>query len=543
MCSTGSLNLCSRASTRRNKGIWRRDSFPKFFCRSHVILLISHPNFLNSGNILIKTAFILQTIKDSLYTFFQNIRVVDVLDILIISSFLYIVLNLLRQSASRHSLYSILLILAVYVLARLTGMYLTELLIEGLFIIILIGFIVVFQSDMRRIIDRIGNWKFFNKSESDSSDMATSILTEAISKMADQRMGALIAFKGQEDWDRHVHGGIELDGKVTIPLLHSIFNVKAPGHDGAVLSDGQRILKFGAHLPLSTNLNKLSSGGTRHTAALGLSEKCDALVIVVSEERGVISIAQNGQIKQLDSTSDLKKHLDDFWAEHYQPDSSSFKHWAERRSMKTVLASASLAFILWMSFAYPSETVYRTYDVPIEYSNLESTSYALLDTEPLQARLTLSGSEQAFRNFDPSNAIISFNLISENVEGLELNINRENIRLPAGLNLFKADPPTLKLKKLHFVATELPVKVPTTGTIAEGFEIDSIVPSPKFVTVLVDSAAVLIDSVSTEPVDLNQIQEQAIQQKTLQLTSGTFRLPENSSPVISVTINVRKTQS
>ncbi|MGM0459963.1 MAG: diadenylate cyclase [Bacteroidota bacterium] len=99
----------------------------------------------------------------------------------------------------------------------------------------------------------------------------------------------------------------------------------APGHDGAVLSDGQRILKFGVHLPLSTNLHKLSRSGTRHTAALGLSEQCDALVIVVSEERGAISIAQNGQIKELESHSDLKKHLDDFWAENYQSDSASFK--------------------------------------------------------------------------------------------------------------------------------------------------------------------------------------------------------------------------
>jgi diadenylate cyclase len=492
---------------------------------------------------VIKNASILQTIVDTLYTFFQNIRFVDVLDIFIISSFLYIVLNLLRKSASRRSLYSLFLILVVYALARLTGMYLTELLIEGLFIIILIGFIVVFQSDIRRIIDSVGNWRFFTKSVPDSSDMGTSIITEAVAKMADQRMGALIVFKGREDWDRHVHGGIELDGKITIPLLHSIFNTKAPGHDGAVLSDGQRILKFGVHLPLSTNFYKLPSGGTRHTAALGLSEKCDALVIVVSEERGAISIAQNGQIKELESHSDLKKHLDDFWAENYQPDSASFKQWGENRSMKTALAAGSLTFLLWLSFAYPSETVYRTFDIPIEYSNLESSSYALQDTVPLQARVTLTGSEQAFRNFDPSNVRISFDLTSEDTDDLILDIDNDNLNLPSGLHLFEADPATLNLRKRHFVATELPVKVTTTGTIAEGFEVDSFDVSPKFVTVLVDTAAASIDSVLTEPVDLNEIQEQAIQQKILQLKGNTFRLPENSSPVIRVTINVRKTQS
>jgi len=491
---------------------------------------------------LIKTAFILQTIRDTLYTFFQNIRVVDVLDILIITSFLYIVLNLLRQSASRRSLFSLLVILVVYALARLTGMYLTELLIEGLFIIILIGFIVVFQSDIRRIIDSVGNWTLFTESPRDSTDIATSVITEAVAKMADQRMGALIVFKGREDWDRHVHGGIELDGKITIPLLHSIFNVKAPGHDGAVLSDGRRIIKFGAHLPLSTNLYKLSRGGTRHTAALGLSEKCDALVIVVSEERGVISIAQNGQIKELESPNDLKKHLDDFWAENYQPDSASFKQWGESRSIKTALAAGSLSFLLWLSFAYPSEMVYRSYDIPIEYSNLESSPYALQDAAPLQARVTLSGSEQAFRNFDPSKALISFDMTSEDTEDLKLDIANHNIKLPSGLNLFESDPASLNLRERHTFAIELPVKVPVKGTIKEGFEVESVVPSPKFVTVLVDTAAAPIDSVSTEPVDLNDIQEESTQQKTLQLKGDTFRLPENSSPVISVTINVRRTQ-
>jgi len=491
---------------------------------------------------LIESAFILQTIEDTVYTFFQNIRFVDILDIFIISTFLYIVLNLLRQSASRRSLYSLLLILVVYALARLTGMYLTELLIEGLFIIILIGFIVVFQSDIRRIIDSVGNWRFFTKSQPDSGGIKTSVITEAVARMADQRMGALIVFKGREGWDRHVHGGIELDGKITIPLLHSIFNTKAPGHDGAVLSDGQRILKFGVHLPLSTNLYKLSRGGTRHTAALGLSEKCDSLVVVVSEERGSISIAQNGQIRELESHSDLKKHLDDFWSENYQPNSASLKQWGERRSMKTALAAGSLAFLLWLSFAYPSETVYRSYDIPIEYSNLESSSYALQDEVPLQARVTLSGSEQAFRNFDPSRVLISFDMTSEDTEDLKLDIDNSNLKLPSGLRLIEADPASLNLRERYFVATDLPVKVPTTGTIKEGFEVESVIPSPTFITVLIDSAAASIDSVLTEPLDLDEIQEESTQQKTLQLEGDTYRLPENSSPVISVTISVRRIQ-
>ncbi len=253
-------------------------------------------------------AIILQGAADFFGNFFRNVRIVDVFDIVLISFILYIILNWLRQSASKRSLIGFSTLLVIYIVARFTGMYLTEYLIEGLFVIILIGIVVVFQSDIRRIIDRLGTWTFFSNSRSKpETDIATSIITEAVAKMAEKKTGALIAIRGKEDWSRHIHGGIELNGQITIPLLLSIFNKYAPGHDGAVLLEGRNILKFGVHLPLSTNLYKMSRGGTRHTAALGLSEQCDALVIIVSEERGSISIAKDGKIQELNSNSDLKK--------------------------------------------------------------------------------------------------------------------------------------------------------------------------------------------------------------------------------------------
>lgn len=487
--------------------------------------------------------FILQSVGDLLITFFRNIRIVDILDIALISSFLYIVLNWLRQSASRRSLLSFSVILIVYVIARITGMYLTELLIEGLFILIILGVIVVFQSDMRRIIDRMGSWSFFKQSSSDRPDIATSIITEAVAKMAEQRTGALIAIKGREDWNRHIHGGIELDGKITIPLLHSIFNTKAPGHDGAVLSDGQRILKFGVHLPLSTNLHKMSHGGTRHTAALGLSEQCDALIIAVSEERGTVTIARDGRIKQLDSSSDLKKHLDEFWSEYYQSGTSSFNQWWKGRSLRTAVASVSLAFILWLALAYPSETVYRTYAVPIEYSNLESTNIALQDSVPLKARLTLSGSEQAFRSLDPSELVISFDLASEDVEDNELKIGQDDINLPADLQFFEASPPTLKLKKQYFSSQEIPLKIPTRGKLSDSLKLLSITPTPAAVTALVDTATTHVDSLSTEAVDLSQIQKTTVLKKKIRWPENKLRFPKNGPPLISIKVDVRKIKS
>lgn len=468
-------------------------------------------------------------------------RIVDILDITIIAFFLYIVLNWLRQSGSRRSIISFFVLLTVYVLARFTGMYLTELLIEGLFVVILIGLVIVFQSDMRRLIDQIASWSIFDNGKSrGSSNVATSIITEACAKMAEQRMGALIAIKGKEDWERHIHGGIELNGKVTIPLLHSIFNTKAPGHDGAVLLEGDRIQKFGVHLPLSTNLYKMSRGGTRHTAALGLSEKCDALIVVVSEERGTISIARDGQIEALDSNSDLQRHLDDFWKTNYPTASPSITQWWRRRSLRTALAAAALSIILWIALAYPSGTVYRTYELPIEYRNLESTQIALQDSVPLRARVTLSGPEQAFRTLDPSNLVVSFNLAEQDISDGELEIDEDHINLPPDLNFFESSPRMLKLKPRQYVRVQKPVKVPTMGRLRPGLELISITAVPPQIEVLSDTSRSTIDSVMTEPVDLSKIQNSTVIQKRINPDREDYRLPESTSQLVRIEVTVRR---
>src|SRR5699024_597862 len=124
-----------------------------------------------------ETAILFQSLGDILETFLRNIRIVDILDITIISFFIYVVLNWLRQSASRRILIIFFIILSLYFVARFSGMYLTERLIEVLFVIIFIGVVVVFQSDMRRVVDRISNWNLFGKSKSESPDIATSIIT------------------------------------------------------------------------------------------------------------------------------------------------------------------------------------------------------------------------------------------------------------------------------------------------------------------------------------------------------------------------------
>lgn len=480
-----------------------------------------------------------ETLVSSLRDFALNVRIVDILDVALISVVFYLLINWLIQSISRRTLTGFSILLAIYIFARLSGMYLTELLIQALFIVILIGLVVVFQSDIRRIVDRIGSWSFFSGTNAPFySNTATNIITEAVAGMAENKTGALIVIRGKENWDRHIDGGIPLQGQISIPLLYSIFNPTAPGHDGAVLLEGDTIIRFGAHLPLSKSLDKNFAGGTRHAAALGISENCDALVIVVSEERGTISVAQSSSLKELDSSSKLKNILDNFWEEHYQDRDSSLIESLKKRNLRTAIASVALAGILWFSFAYQSGTVYRSFSVPIEYRNLQNSNLALQDSLPMQARVTLAGPEQAFRTLDPSSLVITFNLSKDTLQSDELMITENNINLSNDFRLYDVNPRSLKISTSELKQTQLPVKIPTKGTLSDQLELASISAEPESVTVSVPSDDIIPDSIVTEAVNLSEIKESIKITKKIMIPSG-LKLPDITPREIVITIKIR----
>ncbi len=485
-----------------------------------------------------------ESILGSLQDFFLNVRLVDFLDIAFISLFLYLILNWLRQSVSKRTLLALTVIVFMYVTARLTEMYLTELLIEGLFVVILIGIVVVFQSDIRRLFERLGNLPLFwdeGQAPTSGSSVFTK-LTEAVGRMAERNTGALIAIKGKESWDRHIHGGIGLNGQVSIPLLYSLFNPRSPGHDGAVLIEGEQILSFGAHLPLSTNLAKLSERGTRHAAALGLSEQCDALVIIVSEERGSISIARNGRLTALESGNELNQKLDEFQQEIYHPGEAALTHWWKRKNLRTALLSVGLAFIFWLAFAYQTETVYRTFSVPIEYRNLQSSHIILRDSVPLEARVTLSGPEQAFRLFEPSQLVVSFNLAGK-AGADRLDITAKNLNLPSDLNLYEVTPRSLEVKARKLEPVTLPVNITTRGQLPGSLSLQSMKTEPDSVVVMTaDPKENLPGSLDTEPVDLGSLKQSTSVTKALQLPEGT-RLQSGTPNEVTIHIRIKNSEN
>jgi hypothetical protein len=165
---------------------------------------------------------------------------------------------------------------------------------------------------------------------------------------------------------------------------------------------------LGVHLPLSTNLPETDFRGTRHAAALGLAERCDAMVMVVSEESGTLSVAHHGRLRQI-AASDLTIWIKDHYRDRSDAVRKPFRYRETMHSVGRKLAALVMACILWVLFASRVETIQRTFIVPIEYRNLPET-WVIDDPRPTRAELTLSGSERAFDMLDVSNLAISLDL-------------------------------------------------------------------------------------------------------------------------------------
>ena len=221
------------------------------------------------------------------------------------------------------------------------------------------------------------------------------VIAETMFELAEQKIGALIVVPGNEPLERHLSGGVQLDGAVSRELLQSIFDPSSDGHDGAAILNDERIERFGVHLPISTNLAVIQGHGTRHSAAVGLTECSDAVVIVVSEERGVVSVAQRGGLKVVNSPVDLLTTLNESSAIHGEKKSqpSWTRHITTHWRLKVLALSMSI--IAWFVLAYDPTTVARTFEVSIDYGNLPPG--LVLEQSESHAQLTLSGRKANFR--------------------------------------------------------------------------------------------------------------------------------------------------
>jgi uncharacterized protein (TIGR00159 family) len=418
-------------------------------------------------------------VLDAVTSFFRqlarSVRVADGLDVLLVAAFLYALLTAVRRGTRPGTTWRLSVVLAafaaVYLLAGAFSMYLVERLLGVLFGVFVVAAVVLFQSEIRRVIDRIGAVSFGASTAAGGGPGSATLdtITEAARQLAKERVGALMAVRGHDSWDGVTQGGMALDGRLSLPLLKSIFHEDTDGHDGAVLIERKRATRFGVHLPLAANLPESSrAGGTRHAAALGLAEQSDAFVIVVSEERGTISVAEGGTLEELDSPGALRERLGRFWEAHYEP--AEQERWWSQASARTALLSVLLASLIWLALAYDPGSSYRTFDVPVAFRNVEP---AWLIEEPDTSRISiaLSGSERAFQLADPAELSVSFPFSDLEAGRNHLRVTADNLNLPSGLRLEEARPQTVHVDAWPLRSIRLPVRIQTSGPVPDSLRL------------------------------------------------------------------------
>lgn len=245
----------------------------------------------------------------------QNMQLHDFVDILILSVVFYLILNMIRASRSQVALRGMLLVLSttlvIYLVTIVAGLSGTKAVLDRLWVVIVLIYLIVFQNEFKKSLIDYGRLPFFRALFKQEIRPLEEVI-RAAGRLSEKKVGALICFERRTPLRPYIDTGTAIDSIVSVELLRTIFAVYTPLHDGAVIIRNNRVAAAGCLLPL-TQQNLKQDMGTRHRAAVGMAEETDAVVVVVSEETGIISIAHDGQISRPETTDTLRQKLKDLF--------------------------------------------------------------------------------------------------------------------------------------------------------------------------------------------------------------------------------------
>lgn len=238
----------------------------------------------------------------------------SLLDIAIVAYVFYRILRLITGTRAEQLLKGLLLLLVFSVLASILKLDMVNWLVEKLWILFAITLPIVFQPELRRLLEQIGRGSFFSSRrfnmEVQEYERVLKEITDAVAVLSRNKIGALIILTRETGIAEHMESGIELDAIITSSLLINIFVPNSPLHDGALVINGGRIEKAACFLPLSDNPFLEKDLGTRHRAGLGITEVSDAIAIIVSEETGSVSVAIEGKLQRYLDAQSMKDFLE-----------------------------------------------------------------------------------------------------------------------------------------------------------------------------------------------------------------------------------------
>lgn len=233
-----------------------------------------------------------------MFEIFTQLRWQDALDIGIIAFVLYRLIHMIRGTRAMQMIIGLVVILLAYVSSQMFGLYTLNWVLDNFLGSIILVIIVIFQSDIRRALTQFGTAPLFGGADRIERGQVLEEITKAVVSLATRRIGGLIVLEREVGLNEYIEVGTRLDARVTRELLESVFIPHSPMHDGALVIQKGRVAAARCFLPLSVDPNLSQAFGTRHRAAVGLTEETDAVAVVISEERGKISLVVEGKVTQ-----------------------------------------------------------------------------------------------------------------------------------------------------------------------------------------------------------------------------------------------------
>ena len=373
-----------------------------------------------------------------MHELWESVGITGLIDIVVMTIIIYSILVWFKRTHAAFVALGLFMVGAAYLIARQLGLMLTTTMFQGFFAIILIAVVIIFQEEIKRFLEQLASRSVlrrrYRRRILSDWQKNVDIIVDAVHSLANDHIGALIVIRGKDPVVRHLNGGEDLDGELSQQLLETLFIPGSPSHDGAVIIEENKITKFSCYLPLSKNLRKLQKAGTRHAAALGMAEVTDAFCIVVSEEKGTISVARNNDITVMRDAEELRSRLEAFYQEvtpsaNVKPLNNLF-----RQNYREMIIALVSTLILWFFFVHESKIDYRTYILPVVLENIPST-LVVKSIEPQEVEVTFSGPRRQFLVLNEKSLKITVTIFNGREGTYRRTITRSNIAFPEGLSV------------------------------------------------------------------------------------------------------------
>ena len=432
------------------------------------------------------------------------------IDILLMAAGLFFLYRTLLRLGTWKIVAGVLVAMFVFFVANVLDLRSIEWVYSNLSHVALIALIVIFQPELRKFFERAVSVR--RAHVGDAGEELSLILVDAIWKLAIQRQGAIVVFPGKEPIQEWLSGGYPLEAKPSFPLVMSIFDPNSPGHDGALIVENGRFSRFSVRLPVSQSGRLSEDYGTRHHAAMGLVEKSDALAIVVSEERGRVSLFLDGHMRKVKDRDEIAQAIGLHWKNTATYSIEMLKGIKRWPIFVQMIASLGLATLFWSTLIVAQgEILEKVVTAPVEYTT-PPTNLILVGDKEKTVSLHLGGARADF------DALNSFQLnvkmdLSKAVPGKQsFLITTGNIRLPKNIKLLDVVPSSLEVNLAEIVEQEIMVEPQLIGKLPGGLKIRSVEVKPEKVKVLspaVDKKSAPVNIITT-PIYLGSIKNDSV---------------------------------